>query len=91
MSICLHLHISGKVQGVCYRASSQMQAHQLGLMGFSRNLADGRVEIMVQGEQDIVQQFIDWCHRGPAMAKVTEVEQKAINCPEEFGGFDVRY
>lgn len=91
MSICLHLHVSGRVQGVCYRASAQMQATKLGLKGFARNLDDGRVEIMVSGDEVNVTKFIDWCHQGPAMAKVSDVTKTTVSSPENFGDFDVRY
>lgn len=91
MSICLHLHISGKVQGVCYRISAQMQATELGLKGFARNLPDGRVEIIVMGDLEATDAFVDWCQKGPAMAGVSKVSSKSIDCPENFGGFDVRY
>ena len=91
MGICLHLYISGRVQGVCYRVSAQMQAVELGLKGFARNLDDGRVEIIVSGDEPVVRDFLAWCQRGPAMANVTDVIEKMINCPEEFGGFNVRY
>ncbi len=91
MSKCLHLHISGLVQGVCYRISAQMKANELGLSGIARNLSDGRVEIIVKGNEDDLKRYINWCHCGPAMAQVTEVLQQQIECTEEYHGFDVRY
>ena len=91
MSICLHLYISGRVQGVCYRASAQMQAVELGLKGFARNLDDGRVEIIVTGKEVVVEQFVNWCQQGPAMAQVSGIKKHSIQCPEQFGNFDVRY
>ena len=87
----MHLHISGRVQGVCYRASAQMQAAKLGLKGFARNLKDGRVEIIITGDELLLNDFVTWCNHGPAMAKVLKVEQKSIPCPEDFGEFNVRY
>ena len=91
MEKCLNLHINGLVQGVCYRISAQMKATELGLSGIARNLSDGRVEIIVKGNEDVLDSFINWCHSGPAMAQVTEVLQQQIECPEEYNGFDVRY
>ncbi len=91
MSKCLHLHINGLVQGVCYRISAQMKATELGLSGIARNLSDGRVEIIVKGCEDDLNSYINWCHCGPAMAQVTEVLQQQIECPKEYSGFDVRY
>ena len=91
MSKCLHLHITGLVQGVCYRISAQMKATELGLSGITRNLPDGRVEIIVKGDEDKLASYIDWCHCGPAMAQVTDVLQQQIECTEEYNGFNIRY
>ena len=91
MIICVHLHISGRVQGVCYRASAQMQAVKLGLHGFARNLPDGRVEIIVKGEQPLIELLVSWCKIGPAMSEVTAVNQEKIDCTETFSGFNIRY
>ncbi len=91
MQKCLHLHISGLVQGVCYRISAKMKAIELGLAGFTKNLPDGRVEIIVTGENENLEKFINWCERGPSMAKVSEVRQQQVKCSEYLGGFDVRY
>jgi len=91
MNKCLHLHINGLVQGVCYRISAQMKATELGVSGFAKNLSDGRVEIVVRGTDEVLEKFINWCEAGPALAQVTEVKQKQIECPEEYGGFNVRY
>ncbi len=91
MKKCLHLHIRGLVQGVCYRISAQMKATELGLYGFARNLADGRVEIMVTGKPEMLEKFIRWCECGPAMAQVTEVQQQEVKCPEAYNEFEVCY
>lgn len=74
MRICLHGYVSGKVQGVYYRQSTQQQADQLGLDGWVRNLADGRVEVLVEGEEDAVRELATWLEQGPAEAEVTAVE-----------------
>ncbi|MOA13568.1 Acylphosphatase [compost metagenome] len=72
--ICLHGYVSGKVQGVYYRQSTQEEADRLELDGWVRNLADGRVEVLVEGEEVPVRELAAWLERGPADAQVTAVE-----------------
>jgi acylphosphatase len=62
------------VQGVFYRGSAQLRARELGITGYARNLADGRVEILACGESSQVDTFIDWLWIGPAAASVTGVQ-----------------
>jgi acylphosphatase len=68
-----HLQITGRVQGVGYRASFEMEARALSLSGWVRNRVDGSVEAMIYGEPDAVQKMITWARRGPALAQVTDV------------------
>jgi len=70
----IHCFISGRVQGVSYRAYTQHEATQLGLSGWVRNCPDGRVELVAEGEQEALQQLVLWCHQGPPAAHVTYVE-----------------
>ncbi|MDE3736064.1 acylphosphatase [Metapseudomonas resinovorans] len=72
--ICLHGYVSGKVQGVYYRQSTQEQADRLELDGWIRNLADGRVEVLVEGADGAVRELAAWLEQGPAEAQVTGVE-----------------
>lgn len=72
--ICLHGYVSGKVQGVCYRQSTQEQADRLELDGWVRNVADGRVEVLVEGEEGAVRELAAWLEEGPADAEVAAVE-----------------
>jgi acylphosphatase len=65
--------VSGKVQGVCYRASAQKIARQLQIDGWVKNLPDGRVEIRAQGDAQMLEQLIAWCHKGPVFARVNQV------------------
>jgi acylphosphatase len=67
------LLISGRVQGVFYRASAQQEAMRLGLSGEIRNLPDGRVEAIVEGPKERIEEFIQWCRRGPPSAEVDNV------------------
>ncbi len=72
--ICLHGYVSGKVQGVYFRQSTQDEADRLELDGWVRNLSDGRVEVLVEGEEGVVREFAAWLEQGPADARVTGVE-----------------
>ncbi|MCO6057199.1 acylphosphatase [Pseudomonas sp. MOB-449] len=72
--ICLHGYVSGKVQGVYYRQSTQEQADRLELDGWVRNLADGRVEVLVEGEEGAARELAAWLEQGPSEAQVTEVD-----------------
>jgi len=65
--------IHGHVQGVFFRASARQQAQRRALKGFVRNLHDGSVQAVVQGDAKNIQEFIEWCHHGPEMASVDEV------------------
>ncbi|WP_298439320.1 acylphosphatase [uncultured Ferrimonas sp.] len=65
--------VSGKVQGVWFRASTQQQAQSLGVTGYVRNLSDGSVEILAQGGDQAVEALIDWANSGPESATVNDV------------------
>ncbi|TAL86801.1 MAG: acylphosphatase [Rhodanobacter sp.] len=68
--------VSGKVQGVFYRASTREQALQLGLSGIARNLADGRVEVLAGGSREALAAFERWLWNGPAAAQVEAVSRE---------------
>lgn len=82
--------ISGKVQGVSYRASAAEQADHLGITGYARNLADGRVEIVAEGHRAALDEFLKWCNSGPAAAVVDSVDTTEAPATGEFTGFGVR-
>jgi len=86
-----HLTISGRVQGVFYRANTRNEARHLGLFGWVRNLRDGRVEAVVEGEEEKVKGLIDWCHEGPPGAVVQNVEVQWEAFRGEFADFEIRY
>ena len=90
-AIRVHVLISGHVQGVFYRASTQRQAHALGVRGWVRNLPDGRVEAVFEGEEAAVQRMIAWCRSGPPNAYVTDVDVHSEPFVGELTGFNVRY
>ncbi len=84
---CLHLLISGRVQGVWFRESMRQEAQKRGATGWVRNLADGRVEATVCGDAAIIDKMLEWARRGPPMARVTGVETEQI--PDlAFTGFE---
>ena len=66
--------VTGKVQGVFFRDTARQVATELGLTGFARNEADGSVYIEVEGDETGLREFLKWCHEGPELATVTEVE-----------------
>lgn len=72
----LHVWISGRVQGVGYRYATQQKAHQLGLAGWVRNLADGRVEAIFEGDPDALAAIAQWCAQGPPPAIVNHLTQR---------------
>ena len=86
-----HLWISGRVQGVCFRAYTSDEASMLGLDGWVRNMYDGRVEALFEGERDRVEQAIVWCRHGPRHALVTDVELLWESVQDDMHGFTVRY
>lgn len=72
--VCRRYLVSGKVQGVFFRASTARQAEQLQLRGWARNLPDGRVEVLALGSLTAVEQLGDWLRKGPPRARVDVVE-----------------
>ncbi len=85
----IHVWVSGRVQGVFFRQSARAEAERLGLRGWVRNLTDGRVEGVAEGEPEAVDAWLAWCRRGPATARVeaVRVEEEA---PGRERGFQVR-
>ncbi|MGN6225876.1 MAG: acylphosphatase [Dyella sp.] len=75
--------VSGRVQGVCFRASTREQALALGLRGVARNLADGRVEVIACGDQEAIAMLERWLHDGPPAARVEQVLRES--CAEWTG------
>lgn len=82
--------VSGRVQGVFYRATTAERARELGLVGHARNLPDGRVEVVAQGTPDAVSALIAFCREGPPAARVGAVEVAELEPAGEGSGFGVR-
>ena len=91
MKINVHVIISGRVQGVWFRASTKQIAKQLGLTGWVRNTPDGCVEAVFEGDEKLVEEIIKWCHHGPALSKVNNVEVKNQEPTNEFSDFSIRF
>jgi acylphosphatase len=72
------LTIKGKVQGVFFRATAKEMADKIGVKGWVKNTLQGDVEAMVTGSTQHISQFVDWCNKGPALAKVSEVLQTDV-------------
>jgi acylphosphatase len=70
----VRIRVTGRVQGVFFRAEAQARAESLGLAGWIRNAPDGSVEAVFEGEPERVDSMVDWCRRGPAGAEVDDVE-----------------
>jgi acylphosphatase len=84
----VHLFISGRVQGVFFRAFTEAKATSLHLAGWVKNLPDGRVEAVFEGEKSRVDKMVAWCYQGPPASKVEKVEVKE-ETPQELGEFAI--
>jgi len=86
-----HLQISGRVQGVFFRARTIDIATKIGLTGWVRNSPDGRVEAVFEGDKERVEEAIEWCRNGPSYAQVSDVDIKWEEPTGEFSGFEIKY
>ncbi|WP_031435014.1 acylphosphatase [Methylomarinum vadi] len=86
----IHITVSGRVQGVYFRAFTQKQANKLNLTGYAKNLSNGEVEIIACGNKSQLEKLIAWCHKGPIMAKVSSVQTKPLPEVPQYHGFDIR-
>jgi len=83
--------VSGKVQGVWFRNSAQNEAERLAVKGWVRNLPNGGVEGCFEGEENSVQQLVEWCRLGPSSARVESLTECEAAYTGEFGSFEIRY
>jgi len=90
MNTRAHVLVSGKVQGVFFRSSTKDKAEELGLSGWVRNLADGRVEAVFEGDKEDIDKMAEWCKKGPEYAIVIGVEVFLEEYKGEFTGFLLR-
>lgn len=84
----VHILISGKVQGVFFRASASTEAEKNNITGWIKNTKSGEVEAMASGEEKDIESFIQWCHQGPRKAGVENVEVEEVH-PQPFDSFRV--
>jgi acylphosphatase len=85
----LHALVSGRVQGVWFRAYTQRKARELGLTGWVRNLPDGRVEVMAEGPRPQLEALAQWLWQGSPLSKVTDVTLSWLPATGEFSQFEV--
>ena len=86
----VHLVISGRVQGVAYRQSTVDEARRLGVAGWVKNLPDGRVEAVAEGELAQVEALVAWCRHGPLPARVDDVQVSWEAARGDLHAFDIR-
>ncbi len=85
-----HLLISGRVQGVGFRYRAQNIAQNLGVRGWIKNCWDGKVEVVMEGEEDKVKKLIDWCYQGPRSAEIEKIDLEWEEFKGEFTNFDIK-
>ncbi len=89
MKVRAHIWVSGLVQGVFFRYETEQEAQRYGVTGWVRNLEDGRVEAVLEGEKEDVDRMIQFCRRGPPGAQVTDVEIRWKDYTGKFREFKV--
>lgn len=83
-----HIFVSGRVQGVFFRANTVGTADRLGIKGWVRNLRDGRVEIVAEGDEEKLKEFVNWLKKGPILAKVVDIVIEEETPTGEFTNFE---
>ncbi|CAN2039741.1 Acylphosphatase [Candidatus Magnetomoraceae bacterium gMMP-15] len=86
-----HLIISGIVQGVCFRMETRRAAMKYGVFGWVKNKSNGTVEAVFEGDEHQVKNIINWCHKGPPSAKVTNVSENQEDYKGEFNTFEITF
>ena len=87
----VRIFVTGKVQGVFFRQTLKVMAKKNNVFGWVKNLKDGRVEAVLEGDGEKIDRLIEWAHGGPANARVKDVEIRNEKFTEEFSKFDVLY
>ena len=87
---CMHLIVSGRVQGVFFRDNTRKKALGLGICGYAKNLPDGNVDVVAQGDELKIKELIDFIKKGPGISKVTDMKIKHREL-ENFKSFEIRH
>lgn len=87
----LHAYISGRVQMVGFRYNTRNRAQKLGITGWVRNLSDGRVEVLGEGTQEQLNNFLSWLRQGPRMANVSNIDYSMEKNDAQFTHFSIRH
>ncbi|MDI6602534.1 MAG: acylphosphatase [Patescibacteria group bacterium] len=87
----VHIFVSGLVQGVFFRSETRARAEELGLFGWVRNLENGKVEILAEGEKEKLEKLVEWTKKGPASARVNGLDVEWQEYKGEFSQFEIRY
>jgi acylphosphatase len=87
----IHVQISGRVQGVAFRWVTEDVANQLKVVGWVSNLYDGRVEVTAEGEEQILNKFLEFLSQGPRHAKVTDIQVEWLEYTGEFKKFEILF
>lgn len=82
--LCIHYVVSGRVQGVFFRASTLEKAQELGLTGWVRNLPEGQVEVLACGPKAALVELQQWLQRGPRFSKVSQVRHEEVTWQEHI-------
>jgi acylphosphatase len=86
---CVQLIVRGRVTGVYFRASAQREAKRLGITGWVRNRNDGSIEIMAEGDEDVIKELVSWSHHGPTAARVDGVDVRWRGYSGDFADFRI--
>ena len=86
---CIHIIVSGRVQGVFFRDNARKKALELGLKGYAKNLPDGNVEVVAQGDEEKINELVEFIRKGPGIARVEDMRIRQKE-PENFKNFEIR-
>ncbi len=91
MDARIRILVFGDVQGVFFRAGAQDEARRLGLKGYVRNVPDGSVELVAEGDRGALERLLQWCSHGPAGASVSEAKAEWLDFSGAFADFRIKY
>ncbi len=86
-----HIRVTGRVQGVFFRQTTADEARRIGVLGWVRNISDGDVEAVIEGDRRMVDRLIDWCRHGPPAARVDDMKIDWETATGEFTSFSIKY